>query len=250
MIDSVLLGIIQGLTEFLPISSSGHLVFLQSLLGWSAPEIWFDIVLHLATLVAVVFYFRRDIVNVIVNDRRTIGLIVAGSAPTALIGWFGKDFVEHTFSSVSWAAFFLVITGVLLFLTRHFGKSNKNMKDFSVWAAVVVGVMQGFAILPGISRSGSTIAMGIFLGWEKTQAARFSFLLSIPAILGATILGFKEFSAQATLPISSYIIGFAAAFISGVAALYVLFRILLRNKLSNFAYYCWIMGITIYVLSR
>jgi undecaprenyl-diphosphatase len=248
MLDSIVLGIVQGITEFLPISSSAHLVFFQAFLKWTSVEIWFDIILHTATLLAVLFYFRKDLLEILLKKHYYIKLIIIGSVPTALIGWFFKDFVEAYFSSVLWSAFFLLITGFLLFITKYARKSDKDILKFSTWEVLLVGVMQGLAILPGISRSGSTIALAIMLGWEKKEAAKFSFLLSIPAIAGAALLGFKEFSGQSIQPDINYIAGFILAFISGLIALHILFRMLLRNKLHYFSYYCWIVGIILIII--
>ncbi|MBN1622585.1 MAG: undecaprenyl-diphosphate phosphatase [Endomicrobiales bacterium] len=251
MIDSIILGIVQGITEFLPISSSGHLVFFQSLLGWAEPGIWFDIILHTSTLCAICYYFRKDLKDIVLyKDIRTVKLIVIASIPTGLIGYLGKDLIEHSFGSVKWSAFFLIITGILLFLTKYLAREKKGISGFSITDAIIVGTMQGFAILPGISRAGSTIAVAMLLGWERKQAARFSFLLAIPAISGATLLGLKEFSSSASLPVSSYVAGFITAFISGLFAIYFLFKVLFKNKFHSFAYYCWVLGLIILIFAK
>ena len=177
MLDSILLGIVQGLTEFLPVSSSAHLVFTQSLLGWNQPELLFDIMLHIATLAAVLVFFRADILKLFnlfdKDNRRYVLLLIAATIPTGLIGYLGKDYVETAFTSVRWPAAFLLVTGVMLFLAQKYGKNFKTRNNITFLDALIIGIVQGIAVLPGISRSGSTIATAMLLGIEKTEAAKF-----------------------------------------------------------------------------
>ena len=248
MFDALLTGIIQGITEFLPISSSAHLVFVQYFLGWGDPELWFDIVLHVATLGSVVIYLHKDIVALLGSHRRSLALIILASVPTAVIGYALKDHVEHVFSAPQWPAFFLLITGVLLYSTRNREDTGRGQESFTWWEVLVVGVVQGLAVLPGISRAGSTIVTGILLGWKRRDAASFSFLLSMPAIAGAAVLGMRDLSGQSMLPFSSYGIGFVVALLSGIAALSFLFKVLSHKKFHIFAYYCWVVGFGMLIL--
>lgn len=251
MFDSILLGIVQGLTEFLPVSSSAHLVFTQSLLGWNQPELLFDIMLHIATLAAVLVFFRADILRLFnlfdKDNRRYILLLAAATVPTGLIGFLGKDIVESAFTSVLWPAVFLLITGVLLAAAQRFGKGFKTRSQITFIDALIIGIVQGIAVLPGISRSGSTIAASMLLGIEKTEAAKFSFFLAIPAIMGAAVLGFKDFQPGSQVAISGYAAGSVFAFIFGLISIFLVFKALVKNKLSYFAYYCWALGLAVII---
>jgi undecaprenyl-diphosphatase len=247
MFKSGLIGIVQGLTEFLPVSSSAHLVFSQNLLGWSEPDIFFDVMLHFATLLAVLIFFRKDIIDVLKNPR-SIFLIILGTIPAGLIGLFARKYIVSFFSANIYPAVFLLITGFFLYLTQKISRGEKYMRKFSVPGVVLVGIAQSAALLPGISRSGITISTGMFLGWRKIDAVKFSFLLSIPAILGATIFELKEVSC-AGINLPNVIAGCICAFISGLFALYLLLETVKKAKLHLFAYYCWFLGILILVVS-
>jgi undecaprenyl-diphosphatase len=261
-IDAVILGVVQGLTEFLPISSSGHLVLFQHLLGFREPELLFDAALHFGTLLAVCIHFRRDLRAMVVDAgwlirqpfARTphppssrlplVWWIFVGSLPTALIGLMFKDAFEKAFGSVPLVGAMLLVTGTLLLLTRittRFGTSKQTM---GLLTALAIGTVQGIAIIPGISRSGATIACGLFLGLERELAARFSFLLSIPAITGALLLQLVEGDAG-RIPPGTLIIGVVASGLVGLLALRVLMGMVRRGRLSFFAPYCWIVGLVL-----
>ncbi len=262
-IQSIILGIIQGLTEFLPISSSGHLVIFQHLFGMKEPELFFDISVHMGTLVAVIIFFRKEIWSIILSvvnsvrlllkkqasladvyknpDIKLTLLIIIGSVPTAFLGLIFKEIADQLFSSVFIVGCTLIITGSFLWLTRMVKNNVKNIEGFSIKNALVIGVAQGIAIIPGISRSGSTIAAGFFLGLDRETATRYSFLLSIPAILGAEVLGLKDVSAHAID--ATIIFGTLTAGIVGYGALNLLVYMVKKGQLHVFAPYCWVVGI-------
>lgn len=263
--QAIILGLVQGLTEFLPISSSGHLVLVQHFFGLHEAEVVFDIGLHLGTLIAVLFYFRQDLasmVSALVDamtkglkkeitaakafenpDIRLAGLIVIGTLPTVVIGLAFHQIAETLFTSVALVGLALLVTGLLLWLTRILPSRNSVIGDFSLKMALIIGLVQGLAIIPGISRSGSTIATGLFLGLSREMSARYSFLLCIPAICGAAILNLKGLSSAETLPLTVLMTGMAVACVSGYLALSLLVFIVKKGQLFAFAPYCWILGL-------
>src|SRR4030042_1100559 len=247
---SIFLGVVQGLTEFLPISSSGHLVFFQSLLGLEEPPIFFDVMLHLGTLLAVVIYFRKEICEIVQGlgavlkkrhknppQVKLFLLIVLASIPTGLMGILLKDWFESFFSKPKWVGGMLLITGGILWLTRWAKKEGKPLGRMRWFDAILIGIAQGIAIIPGISRSGATISAGLFCGLDRELSGKFSFLLSIPAILGATLLEFKGFDTASGW--GTALIGAAVAFGVGILALTPLIRIIKMGKMFNFSYYCF-----------
>lgn len=263
-LTAILLGIIQGLTEFLPISSSGHLVLGQHLLGIKEPELLFDVVLHLGTLVAVVLVFRQEIIGLLIEltylprvvfsgkkirqayaerpNFKMIILVLAGTVPTGLIGFLFKDGFERLFASTLAVGIALLFTGLILFLTKYAGRKGKPIERMSLGDAVIIGVAQGLAITPGVSRSGLTICTGLFRGLNRELAARYSFLVFIPAIVGALILEIGSMGAG-TFGALDLSFGFLAAFLSGWGALVFLLKLVKKGKLHVFAYYCWLLGL-------
>ncbi len=262
--EAILLGIVQGLTEPLPVSSSAHLVIIPALIpGFHQPSVFFDVVLHLGTLVAVIVFLRREISGLIVAllpkswqagvapavnggersaDRRMILLIVVATFLTGAIGVLFQDRIERLFESIETTALMLLITGALLFLSDKVKKATREKSEMNLMDGIVIGLVQAVALIPGISRSGSTITFGIFRGLERKTAARFSFLLSIPAIGGAAILKATEMT-----PVSAgdhFVLGagFVSAAVTGFLALKLLFVMINRTGLSIFAYYCWFAG--------
>jgi undecaprenyl-diphosphatase len=246
IMQAILLGIIQGVTEWLPVSSSGHLVIFQQLFGLNEGNVVFDLFLHVGSLFVVLYVFRENIKQIIlsfVNDkykkyRKLAYLVVIGTIPTALIGYFFQDFFEAMFSTLLPVGIALLITGLLLFFCERFEKK----KELSTVSALGVGVMQGIAIMPGISRSGSTIAAALFFGIKKEDAVSFSFLLFIPAILGASVLQFSKLG-TASVEWMPVILGTVTAVVIGYFALNFLIKIVRQKKLKFFSYYCWIVGI-------
>jgi len=252
--DAIILGLIQGLTEFLPVSSSGHLVIAQSLIkGFSQPGLLFDTLLHFATMMAVIIYFRKRLSKIIKaffgmfirkyridyfeNKRFLWGIIIA-TIPTGIIGLSLEKYAEKLFSSTVYVGYALILTSIILYLSdRYSGKLPVDGKS-----SFLLGIVQGLAVIPGISRSGSTIAAAIFLGVKREEAAEFSFLISIPAIFGATILQLRKIDISMISDLNSYLIGMLVAFISGLIALAVLIPLVKKGRLTIFAIYCLIVG--------
>lgn len=246
----ILLGIIQGLTEFLPVSSSGHLVIFQAL--FKLPHsIAFDVVVHLATALAVVVYFWRNILELFTTKRKMLWHLMVGTVFTGILGLTFKDFFESLFSSVFAVGWFLLLTGLIIILAEWIGKGTRKSEEMNIWDAVLIGLAQGCAIAPGLSRSGTTISASLARGLDRTLAARFSFLLSIPAILGAGVIQSKEIVKAGTVGIGAWplILGFVAAFVSGWIAIKIFMNIIQRMSIRGFAYYCFAVGILVLILS-
>lgn len=263
---AITLGIIQGLTEFLPVSSSGHLVLLQNIFGMTEPELLLNIWLHVGTLMAVLVVFFRDILSILNTlikfpglyrkhngfagmfkknqDVRLVGLILFGSIPTGILGLLFHEMAETIFASVQIVGIMLLITGTLLWLTRWATVQGKPLSRMKVSDALVVGLSQGLAILPGISRSGATISTALFLGIDRELAGRFSFLLCIPAILGALMVSVKSSAAYSTIPATGIFAGTVAAGITGFFALKILLKLVRKGRFYYFSPYCWLLGIT------
>ena len=252
LLFAILLGVVQGLTEFLPVSSSGHLVLFQQVFGHGImgleDHVAFDLVLHVGTLLPVVLMYRSDIATIFrdlsgdgpLMERSGLRLaiwVVLGSIPTGIIGILFKDVFEQLFTTTLTVGVAFGLTAILLWRTRSLTERSRSILEMSWHDALIIGLAQGIAITPGISRSGTTIAVALMLGLRRDLAARFSFLLSIPAILGAFVLKAKDFdfaSSQALLPLA---VGFAAAAISGWGALVLLLRLVRSGDFSRFAYY-------------
>jgi undecaprenyl-diphosphatase len=258
-LQSIFLAVVQGLTEFLPVSSSGHLVFFQSLFGLKEPPIFFDVMLHLGTLLSVAVYFRKDILGIIKGVVSTLRRkeenregaklflwIILASIPTGLMGVFFKDWFESLFAKPKLVGGMLILTGLILWLTRWTKKEGKPIGRMGWLDAIFIGIAQGVAIIPGISRSGATISTGLFSGLDRELSGKFSFLLSIPAILGATLLEFKEFDTASGL--GNPLIGAAVAFGVGILALTILIKMIKMGKMFKFSYYCCGMGIMMIIL--
>lgn len=248
---AIILGMVQGITEFLPISSSGHLVILQKFLGINEGQLTFNIFLHLGTLVPVIVIFKKDIIEIFnfkKGKNHLLWLLFIGTIPAGFLGYLFKDFFEKLFSSPFITGFMLILTGFILFFSEKIKDLYKNLEDFNSFNAVVVGLAQALAIIPGISRSGSTIASAIFQNLKKEEAARYSFLLSIPVIGGASILNLKElFSTNFSLQIGwiPIIIGTFTAAGAGYFAIKYLLHILRNGSLVVFSYYCWFIGLLV-----
>ncbi len=254
LVEAVVLGLVQGLTEFVPISSSGHLVIVPELLGWRQPGLTFDVLLHTASLAALLAYFRRELVALargLMQERsqqRLFALLVVGTIPAVVAGGLFGDYFEGTFEDARSAALQLIATAVILvagelMLARHLRRrdSLRAVDDLSWADAGAIGVAQAVAIFPGISRSGSTIATGLSLAIGRDDAARFSFLLAIPALLGATLVEVPELAGE-PISLGSAAAGFAASLISSYAAIAGLIRYLRARSLYPFAAYCLIAG--------
>jgi undecaprenyl-diphosphatase len=263
-LEALVLGLVQGLTEFLPISSSGHLVLVPYMLGWDQPSTTFDLVLHVGTLVAVVVYFRKELAAIIeafikprpesAMERRLGTMVVVGTIPAVIAGLLLEKTFESFFSNPSEVAGFLLVTGLLLIVTGFMmegaelaGRARKGTDKLRLKDALIIGLMQAAAIAPGISRSGATIATGLFLGFNREAAARYSFLLSIPIIAGAAAFQLRHGIDTAGASASVLAVGFLAAALSGFAAVKFLMAYIREHGLKVFAYYCWVLGAIIII---
>lgn len=245
--QAIISGIVQGVTEFFPISSSGHLAVLHHLFGFKEPQIAFDIFLHLGTIAAVVIYFWKDIVRVCTKDRRTLALIVLASIPTVIIALILEDVVERSFSSVAAVGWFWVITGLWIAgasLAAHIYRLHQSRKPLGALNSLMIGIAQGIAVLPGISRSGATIATGLMAGLAEEEAFKFSFLLSVPIILAASLKKYLAIRAGIFGSGSLYfILGGIAALAAGLATMHVLSRLIKSRKFFVFSIYCIVAGV-------
>ncbi len=263
--QAAFLGFVQGLTEFLPVSSSAHLVIFQHLLGMRNPALLFDAVVHAGTLLAVLLVYGKDLWKVIgetlcavqemVRDgsapavwrsrpyfRLGVYLLI-GTIPAAVVGLLFQDAVEQAFGSLPAVGSMLLVTGVILFGTKSSKGARRGLEGLALRDCLVIGTAQSFALLPGISRSGITIATALFCGVKRDLAARFSFLLSVPAILGANIL--EVYKARGTLQAIHQwplLVGGLVSMITGYVALRLLLRIVHSGRLFHFSYYCWALG--------
>ena len=257
ILEALLLGLVQGITEFLPVSSSGHLAVLEHL--WKLPaesRLPLATMLHGATALSVVFYFAPLLARLIrglwsrdaarrSSSWRMVGFIALASIPAGVIGILFSDLIDRAFSSPLLVGLMLLVTGGVLYGTKFSRPQGKTS-----WVrAFLVGVGQAIAILPGISRSGATIASGLYLGMERKEAFEFSFLLAIPAIAGAFLLEFRKVNLAVLSP-AALAVGMVAAFLTGLAALFVLGRAVTGRKLYWFAFYCWLAGLATILFVR
>ena len=259
ILEIILLGIIQGLTEFFPVSSSGHLVLFQNLFGLKEPQILADVFLHVGTVISLLVFLRRELRDLLfglfrflkdpkntIHDPqlRLIFFLILASIPTACIGYFFHDFFVSLFASLRAVGVALLLTGGFLFSTRY----TRERKQESFFHPILIGFLQGLAIVPGFSRSGLTIGGALHLGWKRGNAARFSFLLSIPAILGAAAFELKNVE-LGSLPWPLLIVGTLVSAATGFLALVYLVRVINRGKFFVFSYYCFLAGIAALVVS-
>jgi undecaprenyl-diphosphatase len=248
---AVILGIVQGLTEFLPVSSSGHLVVMQHYLsGFTGPPLPFDVLLHGGTLISLLIYFFKDIWAIIAaffrggteerrENRRLGWMIILGSVPAGIVGIAFMDFFEALFSNIKTVSFMFLVTAALLFVAERRSRAEVEEKRIGVVDALVIGLAQALAIIPGISRSGSTIALGLMLGLKRETAARFSFLLSIPAVVGAFVLNLKNLD-SINLP---YVVGVLLAAGVGLVAIKLTINAVVVKKLWIFSLYLIVLGV-------
>lgn len=267
LIEGIVLGVVQGLTEFLPISSSGHLAILSQLFGIQEGNLFYSIMLHFSTLIAVIIYFRKDIIRLffalysLVKKiaarkqlkfdlyERLVLLIIAGTIPTVIIGLGFGDLFEFLYTDLKFVGYALILTGILLLFSEKIGKRSLDLSKVSYPKAMIIGVFQGLAIAPGISRSGSTIVGALFVGLNREEAARFSFLLSIPAIFGATLLEVFSIDSANVAIDASLIAGMLCAFTAGIFSIGILMNLIKKGKLYYFSIYVFILGLfTILIL--
>jgi len=244
LLEVVVLAIVQGVSEFLPISSSGHLVVVSALLG-RAPSADLNIVLHAGTLLSILVFFWRRVLRLLREDRRVIGLIVVGTIPAAVAGLIIKYRYRGLLEDPLLTGFMLIVTGLLLLATLRLPKGELRYPDLSASKSFSIGLFQASALLPGISRSGSTIFGGLLAGLSREAAATFSFLLAIPAIAGATTLELRDLLATGTssVPVSYLGVGCGIAFGVGLVSLAWLFRWIESGRLHYFAYWCIPLGL-------
>ncbi len=272
LLEAIILGILQGLTEFLPVSSSGHLALAQHFLGLKEPLVFFDVMLHVGTLAAVIVVYRGAISRLAVgcistlantelyrqpittfnssNELRFVLLILLGSIPTGIIAVLFKTELESFFEDVLFVSVMLILTGIILQLPRIWtfiwigSAENRetSTRNVRVWHAPLIGIAQGCAITPGISRSGSTISIALLLGIPAKLAAEYSFLLSIPAILGAVALKISDI-VDTSMPLYILGAGMVTSFVVGYIALRLLLVVLNRGQFSLFTYYCVVLGV-------
>ena len=268
ILQGIIIGIVQGLTEFLPVSSSAHLIFIQKLLGVES-SLAFDTFLHLGSLLAVLIFFRADIYKMLnawlfsVEDivkhrfkegfyedpyKRLAWYVILATVPVGLVGVLFEDSVDALFAGALYVpAFFLFVTGTILYLSQRMTSGEVNFNNVGAKEALFMGLGQACAILPGLSRSGTTIAAGLVIGLDKEFAAKFSFILSIPAILGAFLVQLKDIGSAMDANFLPIFLGFIAAFIAGYAAIKWMLELIQKRSLDIFAYYCWIVGIVVFM---
>ena len=269
--NAALLGLVQGLAEFLPISSSGHLAVLQNFLAIGDMEnhMLFDVLMHLGTLAAVVLAFWKDVREAAKEllrmlrlrkmprgmkpnrrERRLISFLIIATLPL-IPAVFLSNLVESLYGNTFFIGFAFIMTGFLLFAADRMGHGNKDERSANVSDAVVVGLAQMIAVVPGLSRSGTTISAGMLRGFDRNFAVKFSFLLSIPAVVGANIVSLvKAISNGVTWSlVPVYLVGVAASFVSGYFAIYFLRLVVQRGKFGGFCYYCWGAGLVTLLLS-
>jgi undecaprenyl-diphosphatase len=260
------MGIVQGATEFIPVSSSGHLVLVPWLLGWEPLGFTFDVIIHWGTLVGVVVYFWHDLVNIATGvlrglaqrqpfgtwDARLGWLIVLATIPAVIVGYLFEDQFEALFARPSWVAFFLLVTGGLLWLSETLGRRVRHLESVTPLDAFLIGVAQMAAITPGISRSGATIAMALVRGLERPAAARFSFLMMIPIVFGAGLLKFIQLLQEGATgeTVLLLVLGFIAAAITGYICIAFLLRFLATHSVRAFAVYTWLFGSLCLILAQ
>lgn len=244
--EALIAGLVQGLTEFLPVSSSGHLVLVHKFFGFAEPSIFFDICLHAATLIAVMLYFGRDIASLIREKNfKWLFYIAIATVPAVLAALLFEDRISGFFTSPGRVAFMLMVTGTVLLVGQvALWRRDTAGEKLSFLPALVVGIAQAFALLPGISRSGMTISSALAGGVKAEEAFKFSFLLAIPVILGATL--YKALTVDLGTVMAgnamNYFAGMAVAFIVGFLSLHLLWKIVKGKKLYIFAAYCFLLG--------
>lgn len=254
VIQAIFLGLVQGFTEFLPVSSSGHLALASHFLNVENPGLTFEIVLHVGTLLSVLVYFRPQLWRLFLSlfnrqmkeEHRMIFYLFIGTLPAAVIGLSLKHYFEAVSNQPRVVALLLCVTGGLLLLPRLFPKKRGD-QSMTLRTSLIMGIGQAFAILPGISRSGSTIVSGMLSGVNPAKAAEFSFLLAIPAIGGAAVLGLRDLDGIDSSLVIPYLTGGVVAFISGLIAVYAVLSSIRKGKFEYFAYYCIAVGLIAFI---
>ena len=268
IIQAIIIGVVQGLTEFLPVSSSAHLVFAHNILNVES-SLAFDVFLHLGTLIAVVWYFRYDILKMLKSWWLSLGDLLQGrfmqgfredpykrlawyvilaTIPVGIVGVLFEDAVDSLFAGALYVpAFFLFVTGTILYLSQRMPGGNINLHNITKKEALFMGLGQACAVLPGLSRSGTTISAGLVAVLDKEFAAKFSFILSIPAIFGAFVFQLKDIGSAMDANFLPILLGFVASIIAGYFAIKWMLDLIKNKSLDIFAYYCWIVGIVVFM---
>lgn len=270
ILQAIVLGLVQGATEFIPVSSSGHLVLIPWLLGWRDPGLTYDAIVHLGTVAAVLITMRREVLALLAgwwaslrrhkietSEARLAWLLIVSALPGALLGVLLGDFLERLFGSPPVVSLLLLLTGTLLVVGERLGRREATVEEMSVGDALLMGLAQGCAIAPGISRSGATISTGLLRGLAREEATRFSFLMAIPIIVGAAGVRLLKIVVDAPLTSAEYVavdgahllVGFLTAFLSGLVAIRFLLNHVRRYSLRPFTYYCWAIGLFGLVIS-
>lgn len=254
-IEAIFLGVLQGLTEFLPVSSSGHLVIFQDFLGVVQPGITFEVMLHFGTVLSVIWVFGPDIRRILSRmfkekgERHFVLMLVFGTIPTALMGILFKDTFTLIYHSTVTVGLMLLVTGCILYSLHYLTPGKKSERTMTAFDALFISAVQGLAIIPGISRSGATITSALWRGLDRETAVKFSFLVSIPVILGATLLELKELSSGGFSGLTAAVVtATISAFIAGVFAIKILVHFLKSGRFQYFAYYCWFAGAVTIIL--
>lgn len=250
MIEAILLGILQGLTEFLPVSSTAHLILATKLFNLSGTidTLSFDVALHAGTLIAVVAYFYRDWLDMLIRDRRLLGLVVAATIPGGVAGYYLNHFAEKYLRNPALIALILIAASLFLWLSEK-SRKRRRIEDLYLSDALLIGAAQAIAILPGVSRSGFTIAMGMFRNMNREAAARFSFLLSTPLIAGAVAMhGVKIIRHSGSFDMGILIAGILSSAISGFLVIGFLMNFFKKYSLMPFVYYRILLGVAILAL--
>ncbi|MDP2277722.1 MAG: undecaprenyl-diphosphatase UppP [Nitrospirota bacterium] len=244
MVESIILGIVQGLTEFLPVSSTAHLILFPWFFGWKGDidSLTFDVALHAGTLLALIICFWKDWVEILRNNRKLLAFLVVATLPAGIAGILLKDTVETTLRSPLIIVFTLVLFGIVMLISERW-KRGKEIKDMTFSDAILIGVSQAVALIPGVSRSGITISAGLFRGLEREASARFSFLLSTPVIFGAMLLeGRKLIFNAGDYNLNLFMAGFIASGVTGFIAIKFLLYFLRKHPLNIFVYYRFVLA--------
>ena len=269
-LTAVLLGLVQGITEFFPVSSSGHLTLLQTIFHVEGADLFFDVLLHLGSLMAILAVYRREIAAILRGglgiigfgpdrgkitrdnaDRRRMAVFLAVGTVPLLLALPLRPVAERISESPSIVSLMLLVTGTILYLSDRFSRGTQGLREASAWKALLVGVSQAVSVIPGISRSGATISTGMFFGFRRSFALHFSFLLSVPAVLGAAVVslvGAMDTGIQTEL-LPKYLCGMLAAAVSGYFSIRFLRYLAARSHFGGFAYYCWGAGLVALMLS-
>lgn len=250
MLEAIILGIVQGFTEFLPVSSTAHLILFPWFFGWKGKldSLTFDVALHAGTLLALIICFWKDWVEILLNNRKLLALLVVATLPAGIAGILLKDVVETTLRSPLIIVFTLVLFGIVMLISERW-KRGREIKDMTFSDAIIIGVSQAVALIPGVSRSGITISAGLFRGLEREASARFSFLLSTPVIFGATLLeGRKLISNAGNYDLNLFVAGFVTSGVTGFIAIKFLLYFLRKHPLNVFVYYRFVLAVIIIII--